>query len=89
MSPPQLDGAIGHMKGLMAGQLAGLQRQYEAGSQRKDFGKWLSPATAAAISGHGGGSTSAVVAVNSPAEAAALPSGTLFRTPDGRTMRKR
>jgi hypothetical protein len=33
--------------------------------------------------------SAAPVQINSPAEAAKLPSGTLFRTPDGRIMRKR
>ena len=42
-SPQQFLGAVGALEKLGAGQLAGLQRQYEQGTYRKDFNRWLSP----------------------------------------------
>lgn len=43
-SPEQLKGVIDTMKGLMVGQLHGLQRQYESTLGKKDFYKRLTPA---------------------------------------------
>lgn len=44
-SPEQLAGSIYQVKKLMAGQLHGLQQQYEQGSGLKNFGDKLSPRT--------------------------------------------
>jgi hypothetical protein len=42
-SPAQLKGAINTYKELMVGQLGGLERQYQQGSNRNDFERFLSP----------------------------------------------
>lgn len=42
-SPEQLKGAINTYKELMVGQLGGLERQYQQGSNRNDFERFLSP----------------------------------------------
>jgi hypothetical protein len=42
-SPEQLRGAINTYKELMVGQLGGLERQYQQGSNRNDFERFLSP----------------------------------------------
>lgn len=48
-SPDQLIGTFGGFKKLMAGQMKGLHRQYESGTYRKDFEKFLEPSTKAAM----------------------------------------
>jgi hypothetical protein len=50
-SPEQLQGVIQTYQKLLAGQLGGLQRQYEQGTKRKDFDRFLSPATKNLMSG--------------------------------------
>lgn len=91
-SPEQILGAVRGYTNLLGGQLAGLERQYSTNAHRNDFNKFLSPTAqrllAQAKQTENGGS-SRPVAVRSPAEAMKLPSGTLFTTPDGRTLRKR
>lgn len=88
-SPEQLFGAIGQVQRLMTGQLGGLKRQYEQSTGRQDFERLLAPNTIKTLAQHGGnGGNEQIVAVNSPEDAAALPSGALFRTPDGRVIRK-
>lgn len=42
-SPQQLQGAIDTARTLLAGQLGGLERQYEKQTKEKDFGDFLSP----------------------------------------------
>lgn len=44
-SPAQLKGRMATLKQLLGGQLNSLNTQYEAGSGRTDFDKWLSPAS--------------------------------------------
>lgn len=45
-SPEQLQGVINTFEKLMVGQLSGLQREYEAGTQRNDFSsRYLMPAS--------------------------------------------
>lgn len=53
-SPQQFLGAVGALEKLGAGQLAGLQRQYEQGTYRKDFNRWLSPSAQQLVSSLGG-----------------------------------
>lgn len=48
-SPEQINGVINAYIGLMGGQLKGLERQYEAGTGRTDFGKYVSPHAARAL----------------------------------------
>ncbi len=57
-SAPQLLGIFNQFRKLMAGQMNGLRQGYEAGSQLKDFDKFLLPATKKhldALSRTGGG----------------------------------
>ena len=51
-SPAQLKGVIDTYTGLMSGQLSGLQQQYETGTGKKDFDKFLSDKTKERIGGH-------------------------------------
>lgn len=85
-SPQQLSGAIQQVQGLMGGQLQGLKRQYQDATGNTDFENKVSPRAAQVLGMHG--QTSGPVRVSSPQEAQALPSGTLFQTPDGRVIRK-
>ena len=48
-SPEQLQGIFNEFTKLMAGQMKGLQRQYERGTYRKDFNTWLLPSTQRAL----------------------------------------
>lgn len=50
-SPEQISGAIQGYKGLMAGQLKGLKKQYEDTTGKKDFDKRVRPATRSALLG--------------------------------------
>lgn len=50
-SPAQLEGVIQTYQKLMTGQLKGLQTQYEQGTKRKDFDRFLSPASKAMLQG--------------------------------------
>ncbi len=50
-SPAQIEGAIGTLKELMAGQLQGLKRQYEDTTHRSDFDARLTGAAARAMGG--------------------------------------
>lgn len=62
-SPQQLQGAIQTYQKLLGGQLGGMQRQYEQGTGRKDFDRFLSPATKSILgmdSPTGGGSKAIV-----------------------------
>lgn len=51
-SPSQLIGMMGKYRELMAGQLGGLQQQYEQSTGRKDFERWLSPEAKGYLSQH-------------------------------------
>ena len=51
-SPAQLKGVIDTYTGLMGGQLGGLQQQYETGTGKKDFDKFLSDKTKEKIGNH-------------------------------------
>lgn len=51
-SPAQITGVINNYKSLMAGQLGGLQKQYESSTGLKDFNKKLLPGTISALSTH-------------------------------------
>jgi hypothetical protein len=51
-SPQQLKGVIQQYQSLMGGQLNGLRQQYEQGTGRKDFDRFVSPATQQAIGMH-------------------------------------
>jgi hypothetical protein len=51
-SPAQLIGMMGKYRELMAGQLNGLQQQYEQSTGRNDFTRWLSPASQTYLSQH-------------------------------------
>jgi hypothetical protein len=53
-SPEQISGAIQGYKGLMAGQLKGLKKQYEDTTGKKDFDNRVRPATRSALLGEGG-----------------------------------
>jgi hypothetical protein len=55
-TPEQLKTVIDSYKNLFTGQLAGLKQQYEAGTNRKDFEKFLAPQTQAMIKTHQSGS---------------------------------
>lgn len=64
-SPELLHGVTQQFKALMGGQYGGLQQQYEAQTGRKDFSKFLTPASAEAIglaktSGGGSQGTAAI-----------------------------
>jgi hypothetical protein len=48
-SPEQLFGIFDQFTKLMGGQMKGLRQQYEAGTYRKDFDRYLLPSTKAAI----------------------------------------
>lgn len=93
-SPAQLIGYVREMQQLMGGQVSGLHRQYAQTTGKDDFNRFLSPAAVRLMQQHEAqqqGSQSggnAIVAVNSPQEAMRMPSGTLFRTPDGQVRRK-
>lgn len=52
-SPAQLQGVMDYYLNLMAGQVAGVKKQYEAGSGRTDFNKYLMPETLNALKQHG------------------------------------
>jgi hypothetical protein len=54
-SPTQLLGVIKTAKGLMAGQLKGLERQYQSTTGKKDFESKLDPETQSALSGGAAG----------------------------------
>jgi hypothetical protein len=58
-SPAQLKGAINTYKELMVGQLGGLERQYQQGSNRNDFERFLSPQAQTLRAQHGGARTPA------------------------------
>lgn len=53
-SPEQISGAIQGYKGLMAGQLKGLKKQYEDTTGKKDFDNRVREATRTALLGEGG-----------------------------------
>lgn len=53
-SPAQLSGVIGQYKELMKGQLGGLKQQYEQGTGRKDFNRFLSQEALAVFGGDQG-----------------------------------
>jgi hypothetical protein len=55
-SPEQISGAIQGYKGLMAGQLKGLKKQYEDTTGKKDFDSRVSEATRTALLGDGASS---------------------------------
>ncbi|PDT74121.1 hypothetical protein CO675_26995 [Bradyrhizobium sp. C9] len=57
-SPEQISGAIQGYKGLMAGQLKGLKKQYEDTTGKKDFDSRVRPATRSALLGGGEGASS-------------------------------
>lgn len=92
-SPTQLRGVVDTYKGLMVGQLHGLQKQYEVGTGRNDFHKKLS-SEAQALSGIGGVASpakptaSSIAQVGNDADYNALPSGSMFTGPDGHIRRK-
>lgn len=93
-SPQQLLGVIQTYKTLMAGQLSGLSRQYQNATGRNDFDQLLAPETKAELEKHvapapGGSPQAGVVRVNGPADAAKLPKGTRFMTPDGRVLERK
>lgn len=56
-SPEQISGAIQGYKGLMAGQLKGLKKQYEDTTGKKDFDKRVREATRNALLGDGAASS--------------------------------
>jgi hypothetical protein len=56
-SPEQISGAIQGYKGLMAGQLKGLKKQYEDTTGKKDFDSRVREATRTALLGEGGPSS--------------------------------
>lgn len=58
-SPELLHGVTQQFKALMGGQYGGLQQQYEAQTGRKDFSKFLTPASKSAINLAGGTASSA------------------------------
>lgn len=60
-SPAQLKTVMDSYRTLFTGQLGGLRTQYEAGTQRKDFDKMLSPETLNLIQSKGGVSKQKVV----------------------------
>lgn len=89
-SPAQLAGVIKQYKELLGGQLKGLKQQYERTTQRKDFDdtfltpearRELEPPPAAK-------KESAPKKISTDADYNALPSGSLFVGPDGKTRRK-
>lgn len=57
-SPAQLIGMMNKYRELMAGQLGGLQQQYEQSTGRKDFQRWLSPDAKGYLSQHAQGGAS-------------------------------
>lgn len=61
-SPQQLDGVIQTYKGLMSGQLSGLQRQYEHTTGLKDFEDYLAPETKLELQAHAAGTNSPNIA---------------------------
>lgn len=76
-SPAQLKGVINTYLGLMAGQQKGLQTQYEQGTRKKDFNRFLEPAN-----------SSQPIQIKSDDEFNNLPSGAHFIDPDGKTRVK-
>jgi hypothetical protein len=104
-SEPTRQAAIKAAVGIIAGAIGPLKDQYNSaftnGSTRPTI-PWVSPKAQEiykriagvdmSLSGDDNNvsaNAGAPVRVSSPAEAAKLPSGTLFITPDGRTLRKR
>jgi len=101
-SPAQLKGVVGTYQELMAGQLAGLSKQYESTTGRQDFGRFLTDEAkdlfahtdvgrkAVATIGTGGNVSAAggLARVSTDADYNALPSGSTFIGPDGKTRRK-
>ena len=83
-SPAQLKGVIETYKELMAGQLGGLKRQYEQGTMRKDFNRFLSPEAQAQLEKHFAGAqtpAAAAPAVGDPT-VVQLPNGKAKKFPD-------
>jgi hypothetical protein len=93
-SPAQLKSVIDRYKQLMGGQLAGMETQYTASTNKKDFkDRFLTPATKAALAAAAPAAVAAPFAaasikVASDADYNALPSGAVFVGPDGKTRRK-
>lgn len=87
-SPAQIQGIIKGYIGLMGSQIHGVRTRYEAATGRQDFSKYVSPIAAKVLGLNRGGGAAQPVQVNSPADAARLPAGTRFRTPDGRIIVK-
>jgi len=93
-SPAQLKSVIDRYKQLMGGQLTGMETQYTASTNKKDFrDRFLTPATKAALAAAAPAavaapSAAAPVKVASDADYNTLPSGAVFVGPDGKTRRK-
>lgn len=86
-SPAQLAEVTNVYRELLGGQLQSLRGQYEQGTQRTDFDRFLTDRTKRALGNGQQGPTQkpqGEVRVNSPQEAMALQPGTVFITPDGR-----
>lgn len=98
-SPQAINGAINTFQELLSGQLHGLRKQYETSTGRSDFNEKLFPSTLAAIDrapvrGAAKPSPSPqdlprkAVTIQSDADYAKLPSGSIFVGPDGKQRRK-
>lgn len=96
-SPAQLTGIINGYRELMAGQLGGLQLQYEQSTGRRDFDRLLSTESKAYLEQHAGaappaksdaGPQGGPKQIKTDADYDALPKGAEFIAPDGSHRRK-
>ena len=91
-SPKQLMGVMDQYINLMAGQVAGVKKQYEAASGRKDYEKYLMPATIKALGEHGYKTESMPTDIKSSVEKSGWsyePDKYEYRvSPDGKVQRR-